>query len=105
VNAMNTTTHLVTLATGMKSLLRWLTATPQTGSAGSRVPATTLRSQLILSTPNAAQRPAPTRPLRVLQVMEVGQGGRNPGRLRISGRMADVCAELDRLAAREALLG
>jgi len=46
---------------------------------------------------------APSRPVRVLQVMEAGQSPTQSGRLRISGRMADVCAELDRLAAREAL--
>jgi len=43
------------------------------------------------------------RPLRVLQVMESDPNSAQSGRLRISGRMADVCAELDRLAAREAL--
>lgn len=43
------------------------------------------------------------KPVRVLQVMEAGQSPAQMGRLRISGRMADVCAELDRLAAREAL--
>ncbi len=42
------------------------------------------------------------RPLRVVRVMDK-DGPRNPsgGRLVISGRMADVCAELDRLAALE----
>jgi hypothetical protein len=38
------------------------------------------------------------KPLRVVHVAE----GAGIGRLRISGRMADVCAELDRLAALEA---
>ncbi len=46
-------------------------------------------------------QPAPARPLRVLRVVEKGQPPAT-GRLVISGRMADVCAELDRLAAREA---
>lgn len=43
------------------------------------------------------------RPLRVVRVMD-RDGPRAPagGRLVISGRMADVCAELDRLAALEA---
>ena len=44
----------------------------------------------------SAARPA----LRVVSVCEPQAGG--AGRLVISGRMADVCAELDRLAAREA---
>jgi len=49
------------------------------------------------------------RPLRVLRVVDaqhagVGTGaGVGAGRMVISGRMADVCAELDRLAAAEAL--
>ena len=43
------------------------------------------------------------RPLRVWQVMEPGQSSAQAGRIRISGRMADVCAELDRLAAGEAM--
>jgi hypothetical protein len=42
------------------------------------------------------------RPLRVVRVMEAGQPRTQVGRMVISGRMADVCAELDRLAAREA---
>jgi len=43
------------------------------------------------------------RPLRVVRVMDK-DGTRHPpgGRMVISGRMADVCAELDRLAALEA---
>ncbi len=41
------------------------------------------------------------RPLRVLHVVEPGQTSPHIGRLVISGRMADVCAELDRLAAFE----
>lgn len=41
------------------------------------------------------------RPLRVLRVFEAGQKPSQVGRMVISGRMADVCAELDRLAAFE----
>lgn len=44
------------------------------------------------------------RPLRVVQVAEPGQPRRGSGRIVISGRMADVCAELDRLAALESRL-
>jgi hypothetical protein len=39
--------------------------------------------------------------LRVLRVFEAGQKPSQVGRMVISGRMADVCAELDRLAAFE----
>ena len=41
------------------------------------------------------------RPLRVARVMEAQQSRSNAGRMVISGRMADVCAELDRLAELE----
>ena len=44
----------------------------------------------------------PTAPhLRVLRMNETGQGAECAGRMVISGRMADVCAELDRLVALE----
>lgn len=49
-----------------------------------------------------ARKPAP--PLRVLRVVD-GSSRHCAGRMVISGRMADVCAELDRLAAREAQRG
>jgi hypothetical protein len=39
--------------------------------------------------------------LRIMRVLEAGQAPASVGRMVISGRMADVCAELDRLAARE----
>ena len=41
-------------------------------------------------------------PLRIVRVLETGQASAHTGRLMISGRMADVCAELDRMAEREA---
>jgi hypothetical protein len=44
------------------------------------------------------------KPLRVVRVVETGQARTSVGRMVISGRMADVCAELDRLAACEAAL-
>lgn len=44
------------------------------------------------------------RPLRVVHVLEAGQPRSHVGRMVISGCMADVCAELDRLVAREAAL-
>ena len=58
--------------------------------------------------PNHHQRPAvrsvalPSRPLRVLRVVDGPQPRVGAGRMVISGRMADVCAELDRLADLEA---
>ncbi len=60
-------------------------------TAGSPAPATS---------PSAA---TPARPLRVVRVVD-RQGSQRgcANRVVISGRMADVCAELDRLAALEA---
>jgi hypothetical protein len=40
-------------------------------------------------------------PLRVARVMEAQHNRNQAGRMVISGRMADVCAELDRLAEQE----
>jgi len=42
------------------------------------------------------------RALRVLRVSEHGETPHCAGRMVISGRMSDVCAELDRLVALEA---
>ncbi|MDR7377977.1 hypothetical protein J2X19_002656 [Rhodoferax ferrireducens] len=61
-------------------------AAPMRGACPSLHPATPLR---------------PLRPLRVLRVVDGPQTPANAGRMLISGRMADVCAELDRLAALE----
>ena len=47
-------------------------------------------------------RPQPARALRVVRVVEPSAPRAVAGRMVISGRMADVCAELDRLAAQEA---
>jgi hypothetical protein len=45
---------------------------------------------------------SPHRPLRVVRVVDGCHAPASAGRMVISGRMADVCAELDRLAAIEA---
>ena len=57
----------------------------------------------------AEARPAAVRvperratPLRVVRVVEPSAPRADAGRMVISGRLADVCAELDRLAALEA---
>jgi len=46
-----------------------------------------------------------SRPLRVVRVMDASHAPSSAGRMVISGRIADVCAELDRLAALEAAAG
>jgi hypothetical protein len=45
--------------------------------------------------------PARPRPLRVARVMDEQHSRTSAGRMVISGRMADVCAELDRLVEQE----
>lgn len=47
-------------------------------------------------------QPMPTRtPLRITRVLDDTRQSGQAGRMVISGRMADVCAELDRLARLE----
>jgi hypothetical protein len=53
---------------------------------------------------NAGPKAPPSKPLRVVRVAETGFQPGCAGRMVISGRMADVCAELDRLAEREGCL-
>jgi hypothetical protein len=65
---------------------------PASSSAGFAIPSYLRRR----GTVKAALR-APARP-QVLRVVH----GREDARLTIAGRLADVCAELERLAAREA---
>jgi len=43
-------------------------------------------------------------PLRIIRVVESGQAPMLTGRMMMSGRMADVCAELDRMVEREAAM-
>ena len=52
----------------------------------------------------AVRHERPRRPLRIVRVMEAANAS-GAGRMFMSGRMADVCAELDRLAAIEAAAG
>ena len=62
------------------------------------------------ATPSAPARAEPVgarhahglKPLRVVRVLEPSAPRSTAGRMVISGRLADVCAELDRLAALEA---
>lgn len=46
------------------------------------------------------KRPA-FKPLRIVRVLDSDYGHNNAGRMVISGRLADVCAELERLATLE----
>lgn len=68
------------------------------GSTALAVPATACAPEAP-ETGGRASCEAERRPLRVLRIQEGRASPRHAGRLVISGRMADVCAELDRLAA------
>ena len=95
----------------LQGLLRWLTPTvTPLGQAAVQPRATPATGMNTL--PACQRRPsrrdaAPSRlvqrrPLRIVRIMEAGQTPAQVGRMVISGRLADVCAELDRLAACEA---
>ena len=78
----------------------------QTGATGQNsLRIQTLKPSPALSTLSTLSTPSARPILRVVRVLEAGQAPANVGRMVISGRMADVCAELDRLAAREAIKG
>ena len=47
---------------------------------------------------------SPSIPLRVMRVMDHGSSPLNAGRMVMSGRFADVCAELDRLTEHQSNL-
>ena len=64
-------------------------------------PAATSRARACTPAQRAAAQP-PAKPLRVVRVLEPSAPRAVAGRMVISGRLADVCAELDRLAAQEA---
>ena len=76
---------------------------PRTAGALRMVRPTGMRPPVNARPVSSICAPRPTA-LRVLRVCDAAQTPGDVGRMRISGRMADVCAELDRLAAREATI-
>ncbi|MFD1580991.1 hypothetical protein [Ramlibacter ginsenosidimutans] len=81
---------LTKLFTAVESLVYWFSPRPQ--------PSATLPSRA----PAQAATARAATPLRVVRVVEPSAPRTVAGRMVISGRLADVCAELDRLAALEA---
>jgi len=81
----------------LQSLAAWLFAKPVREAARAPMPRA-VRPPVAAA---SVARPT-TRPLRVVRVFEGPRVPASAGRMVISGRMADVCAELDRLAAMEA---
>jgi hypothetical protein len=101
--------NLVTMAP-LKRVQRWLAGgrfasgafkTPPAANASWR-PSTGLKSSLVFPVADRHVFSHRVMPLRVVRVAESGLHRSSVGRMVISGRMADVCAELDRLVAREA---
>jgi hypothetical protein len=87
---------LANLFSSLQALIAWFAPQPAPAPAP-RVPRVPAR----VAAPRAVVR-QPIRPLRVLRVVEPCASRAVAGRMVISGRLADVCAELERLAAQEA---
>lgn len=100
-----------------QALAAWFVPATRSGRYGASARAQRANGQLALpfssgaatalreTTPGKAmpKRPAPSR-LRVVREFDANVGPACAGRMVISGRMADVCAELERMAQREAAL-
>ncbi len=92
------------LAAWLRPLRRWLGLLPQATAHGSGCGAMRLHTSAgrgHVAWPPTRRGEGNRRPLRVLRVVDAGHAPCTAGRMVISGRMADVCAELDRLAALE----
>ena len=89
----------------LQGLMGWLSPRPRQRAATRQAPQECPRSARVIApcpTPVAARHEIARRPLRVVRVVDAPAARSGAGRMFMSGRMADVCAELDRLAALEA---
>ena len=98
------------LLASLRSLTHWLMHAPGTrrGTPQGRPPAArsaALQARSAWPAACSGSREPLHRPLRVVRVVDASHARAGAGRMFISGRMADVCAELDRLAALEATAG
>jgi hypothetical protein len=91
----------------LQSLVAWFAGAPAPAHRASspRSSVAEPRRACCVSAPPRRHHARPGRALRVIRVLESQHAARGAGRMVISGRMADVCAELDRLAALEAAAG
>ena len=86
------------LASAVQALAGWLVQAPRQDRAR-------FAARPAAAHANSA-RVCARRPLRVVRVLDAAcHASSGAGRMVISGRMADVCAELDRLAELEAMAG
>ena len=101
---------LVDLLSPLQSLAnRWMpsrTSSPDGTAALRRATARPVRGPRAGAVVEADRAPphvvAAPRPLRIVRTVDAQRRGGATGRLVLSGRLVDVCAELDRLAALEA---
>src|SRR4029079_10084897 len=98
------------LMASLRSLMNWLMHAPKHGCSTpeARRPAARSASFQVCHTRPAGaavSMEGPRRPLRVVRVVDGSYAPARAGRMFMSGRMADVCAELDRLAALETATG
>jgi hypothetical protein len=99
------------LMASLRSLMNWLTHALTHASTTSEAHLPTARSAALGARHSWPARVAavsterPSRPLRVVRVVDGSCAPTRAGRMFMSGRMADVCAELDRLAALETAVG
>ncbi|MDB5752477.1 MAG: hypothetical protein JWP65_2898 [Ramlibacter sp.] len=81
------------LFASLQSVFGWFTGTPAVP-----LPAAPIHTTVRASAP---LRRSADKPLRVVRVLDPSASRAVAGRMVISGRLADVCAELDRLVAQE----
>ncbi len=108
---MNSRSHTIDIFNPFKSLWHWLMAAPgpaqpfvRSGEPSAAHCTHVMRHTASQIASRVVNPVHVRRPLRMVRVMEAGQTSSQVGRMVISGRMADVCAELDRLAAFETQL-
>jgi hypothetical protein len=83
------------MSIGLYSVYRLIN--PLQHAARSFMPSNSMQSNSVFQT----RQKSVSRPLRVSRVVEASANNKGAGRMVISGRMADVCAELDRLVELE----
>lgn len=88
-------------ATDSSAGLRYVAVRPACTTRGASAPAEGDGRATVTATETAGKPAA--RPLRVVRTVDAHRAGRRTGQVVLSGRLADVCAELDRLAALEAV--
>lgn len=92
----------------LRSLMEWLVRNRRRSTPASPAAAADRagsRGCCIGAAMSGSVRVRPRLPVRIVRVVEPSHAPASAGRMFISGRMADVCAELDRLAAADAAAG